>query len=595
MSVESKVERLPERNNTELEIDPQTSIVEILENKGLKEDEQRIVFAIDALGIPYKDEEILTGAYIFINDPTGVFRVKAVLDVNPDQAVEMRDRVITEEKYQILWNKLELIQRPYFEEIVRGKRDGKKNSEIAKELKISEEQVRKIAIYLTSVDILKKKRLGREKPVQVYSRTEDMQYLNLELNDDHLTQDGPLTSYIVKSRGFQDLDNAVEGNRKKNKDDREDVDVGIRKIPLNIAKDLIIIDLMDVDSNLKLKLLTYILWSQHANYSLIKEYLIVSPIGLEEIDALVNKIRLDTTDAGNAFNLIEKSSNIVDELLKPGGNFLERYKLMAGIVVDVLKDQTVSSLDKKSRVKEKYEKLRKKRRLRKRRENYRDRNNRNKELLDTRKKNRAKAETRKINQEMDKIYSKRPTLSEEERAQIKSREDESLTIVEGLVKDGFSVDDIANNTNYSKGQVEKALAALRVDGRIEINPLNFKKTARLTKLVIEVENIIRNSSEDRPSEKKIIEDTGSTRGKIKFALHILILLGRIKPLEKTQRLYSLKKEEANKNENLVRQALDEWDKLHPGEIPTGTSLRKFAQIPLSRQTISIHLKKIFRQ
>lgn len=153
----SRKERLFPKYNSKQEQIP--TLTKSLEGKELSTRETRAFLAAEAMNLSAEDTIILFGADIYIR--SGTPRAEELIGVTPSQSVGMRDKVRTNEKYMSLWEKFEIVQRPYFAEVALGRRQGTPQKLIAEDLKISINQVSEISKYLIAVGIIQMSPYGR--------------------------------------------------------------------------------------------------------------------------------------------------------------------------------------------------------------------------------------------------------------------------------------------------------------------------------------------------------------------------------------------------------------------------------------------------
>lgn len=122
------------------------TLASIINGVKLKKEEQRSVFAADAMRIPLEQKGVLVGADIFFRD--GIFRVSDVLGFDRDQAVAARDAVRAETVFEARFAQFNLLRKPGFAEVEIDRKAGISVEETARKLKLRVEEVERIVVVL---------------------------------------------------------------------------------------------------------------------------------------------------------------------------------------------------------------------------------------------------------------------------------------------------------------------------------------------------------------------------------------------------------------------------------------------------------------
>ncbi|PIR80285.1 MAG: hypothetical protein COU25_00900 [Candidatus Levybacteria bacterium CG10_big_fil_rev_8_21_14_0_10_35_13] len=155
----SRKERLFSKYKSELEAKV-PALRELLERKELTPAESQAFIAAEAMNVSEMDRRILFDGYNFI--VSGIFRAQELTGATPQQSAGARDKVRTDERYQPLWKKFEILrQKPYLAEVAIGKKQKKKHKEIAEELGIPVQQVNEISKYLIIAGVVEMSPLGQ--------------------------------------------------------------------------------------------------------------------------------------------------------------------------------------------------------------------------------------------------------------------------------------------------------------------------------------------------------------------------------------------------------------------------------------------------
>lgn len=155
----SRAERFISKHKLDQPESVPATLSEVLEGKELTPAESRAFIAAEAIGVSDEDRRTLFVAYVFI--VSGTPRAKELIGVTPDQAVGMRDRVRANDKYIPIWERFEILQRPYFAEVAIRRGQGMKRKEIAEDMGIKESQVKEILTHLITANIIDITPLGR--------------------------------------------------------------------------------------------------------------------------------------------------------------------------------------------------------------------------------------------------------------------------------------------------------------------------------------------------------------------------------------------------------------------------------------------------
>lgn len=118
------------------------TLASIINGVKLKKEEQRAIFAADAMQIPLEQRGVLLAADIYLRD--GIFRANEVLGFDRDQAVAARDTVRTETAFEARFAQFNLLKRPGFAEVEIDRKAGVSVEKTARRLKVEVGEVRRI-------------------------------------------------------------------------------------------------------------------------------------------------------------------------------------------------------------------------------------------------------------------------------------------------------------------------------------------------------------------------------------------------------------------------------------------------------------------
>jgi hypothetical protein len=148
------------------------TLSDLVGDKKLTKGEVRALSSIELLSIPFDDKKILFGAYIFLDK--GIFRSKEILGFSPNQAVDTRDKVRTNTKYEKLWDKVEFLMQPNYLEIAEYKKKEFSHEQIAEVLGIEKKQVNLISSQLILIGGIKPSNKGRGQAKAFEKRVEEI-------------------------------------------------------------------------------------------------------------------------------------------------------------------------------------------------------------------------------------------------------------------------------------------------------------------------------------------------------------------------------------------------------------------------------------
>lgn len=135
------------------------SLSEFLVDKELDPFELRASQAADVMNLSFRDKRTLFGAFVYKR--SGVFRARDLIGIASDQVVDMRDKVMVDQKYEEVWRRFSLLQRPNFLEVAQGKKAKKKHSQIGQEIGLTEHEVDEISIHLIGAEIIQPSPRGK--------------------------------------------------------------------------------------------------------------------------------------------------------------------------------------------------------------------------------------------------------------------------------------------------------------------------------------------------------------------------------------------------------------------------------------------------
>jgi len=349
------------------------------------------------------------------------------------------------------------------------------------------------------------------------------------LAEEKINGNGSIEEIILDELGFDSLEEAVFTK------DRPAIDS--RQIPTSAAKEIIAVDCLKTNISNKLKLLGYCFWhnqldQEFGNYDLVKRLL---PEGLIRID----DSRDDVLNSDELIELYEKAElvgELTSQIINPSQNYIKRLKIGSGLVLKLI-----------------------------------DFNLEREEILG-------------LKNKINKTISKRISPKYHE------FDNEKLNDVEFLGGLGFYAKEISWMSNISRAKVGTYMSALYLDGRLRPQQEKIKSNEEFKRFALKVEKMRAGNSEMPLSNKQIANILGVSKDKVSSAVKVLILLGRIKPLDMSK---SLKRFHENPNdEKKVSLALKEFRLKNPKGYITYRKLREMVGSNISIKKVSFYYQKI---
>lgn len=350
-----------------------------------------------------------------------------------------------------------------------------------------------------------------------------------------------------------------------------------RKIPVDILKEIVLVDSLDVDPVSKTKVVIYRVWAQDGHYSRIKEYFPETSFGLEQIqttmsgrssfsrtkslEEYVNEVMMDEGELGRNYNIIHYRANLINKLLPrtTGLSYIRKFELLAKIINEVSVNSSKEKIFREAieQVTSKYER----------------------EVVGL--ENRLRSETR-----LEKAKRQKEKNTEENNQQ----EDSLLMQVEFLLKDGFTDKVILETTGISKNKLNIYRSVLRIKGRLEVYPSRKKAYEELTVFISAVEDLINRNQGVQFSNREIAEALNSSPNRVQYARQILVVLGKIPRSD--LKMANMRRSNTFENFSKIKKTLLKFKKKYPGRTITLEELQRTSGAPVSLDTISEYLKLI---
>ena len=319
-----------------------------------------------------------------------------------------------------------------------------------------------------------------------------------------------LTAAVLRSRGF---DSIVQMYLAKDNS---------RIIPVDILRELVLVDSLETDALTKTKLAIYRVWAIDGHYSRVKEYFPETSIGLEQIqttmsgrsrparakplEEYVNEVMMDEGELGRNYNIIHYRANLINKLLPrtAGLSYIRKYELLAKIINEVTKNKPEIKISRESieQIMNIFER----------------------EIVGL--ENRIRSETR-----LEKAKSQRKKEIKEKEMEGRLQEDPHLSIIEALKKKGLSSDEIQKETGLTKRQIDYRLSALYFTGRLKPRKSNSRRSNKYKEFALKVESVKNESINEPLTNQEIAEILGLTKSQVVYASRILMLLNRVQSVD----------------------------------------------------------------